>query len=216
MRDDAPDLTPELLLHAYASGVFPMAESQEDDEVFWVDPKRRGVFPLNAFHISRSLAKQMRRGDRWITFNHDFTGVVRGCADRDETWINSTIFDLYLALHAMGFAHSVEVWDQDGLIGGTYGVALGGAYFGESMFSRKTNASKMALAWLVDRLKTQGFLLFDTQFLTPHLASLGAVEVTRAHYRKQLATALLANVVFDPAAPVATAQDVIQRSTQTS
>lgn len=216
MRDETSELTPDLLLHAYASGVFPMAESQDDDEVFWVDPKRRGIFPLDGFHMSRSLIKRMRRGDRRVTFNADFAGVVQGCAARNETWINTTIFELYLALHHMGFAHSVEVWQDDALIGGTYGVALGGAYFGESMFSRDTDASKMALAWLIDKLRSEGFQLFDTQFLTPHLASLGAIEVSRADYRSRLASALLKEAMFRTDTPVASAQDVIQRNTQTS
>ena len=216
MRDDSPDITPELLLHAYASGVFPMAESHEDNDIFWVDPKRRGIFPITGFHLSRSLIKYIRGNTFWVTYDCDFSGVVSGCADRKETWINTTIYDLYLALHEMGFAHSVEVWDDDGLIGGSYGVAIGGAYFGESMFSRKSNASKIALAWLIDKLCCEGFKLFDTQFLTPHLASLGAIEITRSEYKKRLAQAILTEVPFNPSVPVATVQEIIQRRTQTS
>ena len=176
MRDEAPALTPELLLNAYASGVFPMSESRDDPEVFWVDPRFRGIIPIDGFHISRSLAKRMQRGGFRLSFDTAFVQVVEGCADRDETWISDTIFALYTALYEAGFAHSVEVWEGDTLIGGSYGVALGGAYFGESMFSRRTDASKIALAWLIDRLRLDGFTLFDTQFLTPHLASLGGIE----------------------------------------
>jgi leucyl/phenylalanyl-tRNA--protein transferase len=214
MRDE-PDLTADLLLRAYSLGVFPMAENRDDPEVFWVDPRRRGIIPLAGFRISRTLARRMRRGGYQIAIDTDFAGVVDGCADRPETWISATIRALYLDLHAMGRAHSLEVWDQDVLIGGVYGVALGAAFFGESMFSRRTDASKIALAFLVDRLRQGGFMLFDTQFLTAHLASLGAVEIPRAEYRRRLARALTAAGDFTrPAA--ATAQDVIQRNTQTS
>ncbi|NCW69172.1 MAG: leucyl/phenylalanyl-tRNA--protein transferase, partial [Marivivens sp.] len=157
MRDEAPALTPELLLNAYASGVFPMSESRDDPEVFWVDPRFRGIIPIDGFHISRSLAKRMQRGGFRVSFDTAFVQVVEGCADRDETWISDTIFALYTALYEAGFAHSVEVWEGDSLIGGSYGVALGGAYFGESMFSRRTDASKIALAWLIDRLRLDGF-----------------------------------------------------------
>ena len=165
-------LTPELLLHGYASGIFPMAESRDDDEIFWVDPRMRGVLPLEGFHISRSLARAMRRSTWTVRLNSDFVGVVDGCADRADTWINSEIYRLYKALHHIGHAHSVEIWDGVRLVGGVYGVTLGGAFFGESMFSRRTNASKMALAATVDHLVQTGFTLFDTQFLTPHLSSL--------------------------------------------
>lgn len=183
-------LSADLLLHAYASGVFPMSESRDDPEVFWVDPKRRGILPLDGFRISRSLAKTLRRGDYDIAVNHDFAGVVQGCAARAETWINGEIFDRYLELHHLGFAHSLEVWDGDQLIGGVYGVSLGAAFFGESMFSRRRDASKIALAYLVDRLNQGGYSLCDTQFITPHLASLGGREIARSTYRKLLAEAL--------------------------
>ena len=216
MRDEAPALTPELLLNAYASGVFPMSESRDDPEVFWVDPRFRGIIPIGGFHISRSLAKRMQRGGFKVSFDTAFEQVVEGCADRDETWISDTIFGLYTALHEAGFAHSVEVWEGDTLIGGSYGVALGGAYFGESMFSRRTDASKIALAWLIDRLRLDGFTLFDTQFLTPHLASLGGIEIPRGDYRKRLKTALAEPARFDAEAPIERAYSVIQRSTQTS
>ncbi|MEW2913480.1 leucyl/phenylalanyl-tRNA--protein transferase [Leisingera sp. JC11] len=208
-------LTADLLLHAYSAGVFPMAEHRDDPEVFWVDPKRRGILPLDGFRISRSLAKRIRNGGFGITVDRDFAGVVDGCADRAETWINSEIRDRYLDLHMMGNAHSLEVWHQGELAGGTYGVTLGGAFFGESMFSRRRDASKVALAYLTDRLVQAGFTLCDTQFLTPHLASLGGVEVTRARYRALLREALDKDADFSaPAVPAP--QLLLQRMTQTS
>ena len=210
-----PDLTPELLLHGYAIGIFPMAEHRDDPEIFWVDPRQRGVFPLDGFHISRSLARAMRRTDFKITVNTAFADVVTGCADRADTWINDQIFDLYQQLHHNGAAHSLEVWDGPDLVGGVYGVTLGAAFFGESMFSRRTHASKIALSCLIDRLTRGGFTLFDTQFLTPHLASLGAVEISRATYQTRLDEALKCRASFTDPAP-ATVQDVVQRMTQTS
>ncbi|HAR80919.1 MULTISPECIES: leucyl/phenylalanyl-tRNA--protein transferase [Sulfitobacter] len=210
-----PDLTPELLLHGYSIGIFPMAEHRDDPEIFWVDPRRRGVFPLDGFHISRSLARAMRRTRFTITTNTAFNDVVTGCADRADTWINAEIFSLYAQLHALGHAHALEVWEDDMLVGGVYGVTLGRAFFGESMFSRRDNASKIALACLVDRLNRGGFTLFDTQFLTPHLASLGAQEITRAAYHARLEMALMKTADFTaPAA--ASPQDVVQRMTQMS
>ncbi len=183
-------VTPELLLHAYRTGIFPMAERRDDPEIFWVDPRRRGVLPLDGFRSSRSLAKRLRRDDYKVTLNADFTGVIEGCADREETWINAEIRDLYHALHLQGHAHALEVWMDDALVGGVYGVTIGAAFCGESMFSRRTDASKIALAWMVAHLRRTGFTLFDTQFLTPHLASLGAIEITRTEYRARLADAL--------------------------
>ncbi|MDP5348528.1 MAG: leucyl/phenylalanyl-tRNA--protein transferase [Paracoccaceae bacterium] len=211
-----PVITPEMLLNAYAAGIFPMAETRHDPDVFWVDPRRRGIFPLDRFHISRSLARRMRRWPHRVTVNRAFADVVDACADRDETWINAEIRRLYLDLHAMGHAHSLEVREGDTLVGGVYGVTLGAAFFGESMFSRRTDASKIALAYLVDRLRQGGFRLFDAQFLTPHLASLGAVEVTRAEYHRQLEKALAGDGDFAGPALPETPQDVVQRITQTS
>jgi len=208
-------LSADLLLHAYASGVFPMAESRDDPEVFWVDPKRRGILPLDGFHISRSLSRSLRRDDYTIAINTDFSAVVEGCAARQETWINEEIFDRYLELHEMGFAHSLEVWDGAALIGGVYGVSLGGAFFGESMFSRRRDASKIALAYLVDRLNLAGYLLCDTQFITPHLASLGGQEISRARYRRLLAEALQQEASF-VTPPLPSPQTLLQRRTQTS
>jgi leucyl/phenylalanyl-tRNA--protein transferase len=183
-------VTPELLLQAYRSGIFPMAETRDDTEIFWVDPRRRGVLPLDGFHVSRSLARELRRDRYRVTLNADFAAVMLGCADRPETWISAGIRGLYGALHAQGAAHSLEVWEGASLVGGVYGVALGGVFCGESMFSRRTDASKLALAWLTCHLARCGFVLFDTQFLTTHLASLGAVEITREAYREALAAAL--------------------------
>ena len=203
-----PDLTPELLLHGYSIGIFPMAEHRDDPEIFWVDPRRRGVFPLDGFHISRSLARAMRRTRFTITTNTAFNDVVTGCADRADTWINAEIFSLYAQLHTLGHAHALEVWEDDMLVGGVYGVTLGRAFFGESMFSRRDNASKIALACLVDRLNRGGFTLFDTQFLTPHLASLGAQEITRAAHHARLEMALMKTADFTaPAA--ASPQEVV-------
>ena len=213
---DGGSLTADMLLRAYALGVFPMAESREDPEVFWVDPRWRGIFPLDDFHISRSLARHIRRGGFEVSVNRDFDGTLRGCADRPETWINDTIFRLYTALYARGFAHSLEVWEDGALVGGVYGVTLGAAFFGESMFSRRTNASKVALAYLVDRLRLGGFQLFDTQFITAHLRSLGAVEIPRAEYRRRLAEALARPADFIRPALPAAPQELLQRSTQMS
>lgn len=208
-------LTPELLLRGYSIGVFPMAEHRNDPDIFWVDPKRRGVMPLDGFRISRSLARRMRRGGYRIRIDVDFAGVVQGCSDRTETWISDEILQHYMVLHAMGHAHSLEIWEGETLIGGVYGVVLGAAFFGESMFSRRPDASKIAMAYLVDRLNRGGFSLFDTQFLTDHLASLGGVEITRAEYHRQLEWAIEQPARFTGSA-IPTAQEVIQRNTQTS
>jgi leucyl/phenylalanyl-tRNA--protein transferase len=209
-------ITPDVLLRAYAAGIFPMAESRDDPSIHWIDPKRRGIIPLDRFHISRSLRHRILRPNYTIRTNSAFSGVVQGCAERDETWINGDIFSLYLALHQAGYAHSLEVWEADALIGGVYGVTLGAAFFGESMFSRRTDASKVALAWLVDRLRAGGFTLFDTQFLTVHLASLGGVEISRAEYRAKLAAALQQPARFDPPGYSPSAATVSQRRIQTS
>lgn len=209
-------VTPELLLQAYRAGVFPMAEHRDDPEMFWVDPRKRGVFPLDGFRISRSLAKTLRRDAYRVTLNTAFGDVIDACADRSETWINHDIRVLYEELHHQGHAHSLEVWADDRLIGGVYGVAVGGAFCGESMFSRQRDASKIALAWLVDLLRRTGFVLFDTQFLTHHLASLGAIEITRAEYRAHLAQALQITADITSAPLAASGHDVVQRNTQTS
>ena len=212
----APDLTPEILLSAYAAGIFPMAESREDARIHWIDPRRRGVLRLDKFHISRSLTRRILSGTFTINTDRDFAVVLVGCADRPETWINDEIRALYLGLHRIGHAHSLEVWQGADLVGGVYGVTLGAAFFGESMFSRRTDASKVALAYLVCRLRVGGFRLFDTQFLTPHLASLGAVEISRGEYRRQLAAALTGQADFDRQGAIPAPQGIVQCSTQTS
>ncbi len=214
MRDADLPLTPALVLQAYRLGVFPMSESRDDPDIFWVDPRLRGVFPLDWFRISRSLARTIRRGTFRVTIDTAFADVVDGCADRPETWINPTIRAIYGALHDQGHAHAVEVWQDDRLVGGVYGICIGAAFFGESMFSRTTDASKVALAYLVDILRAGGFQLFDTQFLTPHLASLGAVEIPRAQYHRQLAAAVAQSASFSGAVP--SSEDVLHRNSQTS
>ena len=201
------DLTPALLLRAYAAGVFPMAESADSDEIFWVDPRRRGILPLDGFHLSRSLKKRLKREDHAITLDTAFDVVVSACADREETWINPTIAQLYDQLHRMGQAHSVEVWQGDMLVGGLYGVRIRGAFFGESMFSRVSDASKIALAALVARLRYGGFTLLDTQFTTPHLESLGAITVPRATYHEMLREALTHHGASFYSLPEATSPD---------
>lgn len=215
MRDEAPTLTADLLLHAYRQGIFPMSEGSNDPEIFWVEPKRRGIIPIDGFHISRSLARRLRREDYRVSFDTAFSDVVRGCADRSETWINQTIFGLSCELHERGSAHSVEVWQGNRLIGGTYGIAIKSAFFAESMFSYERDASKVALAYLLDTLGRGGFTLLDTQFLTPHLASLGGIEVSRSDYRMRLVEALDEDATFD-ASYVPSGQDVVQRNAHTS
>lgn len=192
------ELTPEILLRAYAMGIFPMSDGREDRSIHWIDPRMRGVLPLDGFHISRSLGRRLKSGEYRVTADSAFEDVVSACADRSETWISRRIQDLYCQLHNMGFAHSIEVWKAGALVGGVYGVTLGGAFFGESMFSRVTDASKVALALAVDRLQAGGFVLFDTQFLTPHLESLGGCEVPRGEYQRQLAKALAHSATFNP------------------
>lgn len=205
-----------MLMRAYAMGVFPMSEHQDDPEIFWVDPKRRGVLPLDGFHISRSLAKRIRQGGFHVSLNRDFEAVLDGCADREDTWINGEIRSLYIDLHERSQAYSLEVWsDEDSLIGGVYGVTLGAAFFGESMFSRATDASKIALAYLTTHLSRCGFTLFDTQFLTQHLQSLGAIEISREAYHEALADAVVKSADI-LAYSLPSASDVVQRRTQTS
>ena len=220
-----PDLSAETLLRGYAMGIFPMAESRDDGTIHWVDPRQRGILPLDGLHISRSLARHIRRTDAAVRIDTAFDAVVTACAERQETWISHSIQTLYRALHAAGFAHSIEVWQDGILTGGVYGVTLGAAFFGESMFSHRDNASKLALAYTVHRLRAGGFTLFDTQFLTPHLASLGGVEIPRAAYHRLLQSALPLQACFDPPGYSPSPSDVsggwaasgtMQRSTQTS
>lgn len=216
MTKDEPILTPELLLRAYAAGIFPMSEHRDDPEVFWIDPRRRGVLPLKGFHISRSLARRMRRGGYRVTLDADFQTVLDACANREETWINEEIRQLYTALHGLGHAHSLEIWEEHDLAGGVYGVSLGRAFFGESMVSPRTDGSKLALAHLTDHLDRCGFTLFDTQFITPHLSSLGAVEISRAEYHSRLHEALKGDADIHGLPLCEDPYSVVQRRTQTS
>ena len=179
-------LKPDILLSAYRAGIFPMAESALDKNIFWVDPKYRGIMPLNEFHVSKSLRKEILKLDYQVSVNTRFEEIINMCAERPETWINQEILTNYCLLNKSGHAHCLEICSDQKLIGGIYGVSIGAVFFGESMFSKKNNASKIALAYLVDRLKKTGFKLFDIQFLTPHLASLGAIEITRVKYRTLL------------------------------
>ncbi|MGB0798934.1 MAG: leucyl/phenylalanyl-tRNA--protein transferase [Planktomarina sp.] len=212
---DGAELSPDLMLHAYANGVFPMADGADLDDLFWIDPKRRGVFPLDRFRLSRSTARHMRKAQPIGTINSDFSGVVQHCANRSETWINAPLHQIYQDLNRAGFAHSVEVWEDGELAGAVFGLSLGAAFFGESMVSLRTNGSKMALTFLVDHLRRNGFTLFDTQFITDHLASLGAVEISRASYRSQLAVAIDLDRDF-LGSKIADYGAVLHRMTQTS
>lgn len=216
-KDEQPlELTPSLILRAYAAGVFPMADGADADSVFWVDPKIRGVMPLDRFHLPRRLARRIRAGGYAVTVDCAFDEVLDACADRDETWINRDIRALYAALHRMGCAHSVEVWMDGGLAGGLYGVRMGAAFFGESMFHRATDASKIALSYLVARLKAGGFTLLDSQFVTDHLARFGAERVPRETYHRMLDAALAQTADFAALPYDASPEAVLQAISQTS
>ena len=202
----SPDITPNLLLRAYAAGIFPMAESAESTELHWYDPPTRALIPLdNRFHLPRRLARTLLKKPYTVTLNTAFEAVMRGCAEPDEgretTWINDTIIELYTTLHRHGHAHAIEVWEDENLVGGLYGVSLGRAFFGESMFSRKTDASKIALTHLVALLRHCDYLLLDTQFQTPHLSRFGTFEISRVEYQHLLATALQKNAEPFPIKP---------------
>ncbi|WP_265587946.1 leucyl/phenylalanyl-tRNA--protein transferase [Sphingomicrobium arenosum] len=181
-----------MLLRGYAAGIFPMADSADAPDIFWVEPRQRAILPLDGFHLSKSLARRLRSDRFAVTADTAFEAVLAGCANRDETWINPMIARAVIGLHAAGHAHSIETWHEGRLVGGLYGIELGGAFFGESMFSTATDASKVALAWLVARLKVGGYSLLDCQFMTDHLKSLGAVTVPRARYLQLLSDALSA------------------------
>jgi leucyl/phenylalanyl-tRNA--protein transferase len=183
-------IDPDMLLRAYTIGVFPMSDGRDTDQVFWVEPKRRAIIPIDGFRVSRSLRKTLRSGAFDVTADRAFDEVIRLCAEREETWINKSIEESFIALHRIGRAHSIECWQAGELAGGLYGVALGGAFFGESMFSRRRDASKVALAWLVARLKVGGYDLLDCQFMTEHLRSLGAVEISQKDYLALLDSAV--------------------------
>jgi leucyl/phenylalanyl-tRNA---protein transferase len=190
----APKITPEIVLRAYAEGLFPMAERHDDPSLFWVSPDLRAIFPLDTFHVAKRLARTVRSDKFVVTADTCFGAVMQACAapapGREDTWINDEILRLYMALHSCGHAHSIETWFDGEMVGGLYGVSLGGAFFGESMFSCATDASKVALVHLVARLKAGGFRLLDAQFITAHLASLGAIEIPRARYLAKLQHAI--------------------------
>ena len=209
-------LSPEVLLFAYQQGLFPMAEGRNAKQIQWIQPEKRGIFQLGNFHISKSLRRVILKKDYSITINSCFPKVMEKCADRSETWINDDIYNCYCKLHEDGFAHSVEVWRNSHLIGGVYGVTIGAAFFGESMFSEAANGSKIALAYLHDRLLKAGFLLFDTQFLTEHLASLGAIEISQAQYLVKLEKALNKNAIFLDINYSSDVETIAHRRTQTS
>ena len=213
-------ITPEIVLKAYATGVFPMSDGRDDRKIFWVDPENRGILPLDNFHLPRRMHRIVRTDQFQIRTDTAFAEVMDACAapalGRWTTWINHEIQELFLDLHERGFAHCVETWTNDELTGGLYGIALGGAFFGESMFSRRNNASKVALIHLVGRLKLGGFILLDTQFITNHLLQFGAVEITRAAYHSRLASALSVVGDFNLSGKSLTSATVLQSITQTS
>jgi leucyl/phenylalanyl-tRNA--protein transferase len=190
----AVELTPELIIRAYRAGIFPMAEDATSPDLFWVSPERRGVIPLEDFHLSHSLRKKLNSHPYVIATDTDFPGIIEGCAtagtERESTWINPEIRRLYGELFARGYVHTVEVWEGADLVGGLYGMSIGAAFFGESMFHRKTNASKIAMAHLRDRLLAGGYRLLDTQFVTDHLRTFGGIEIAREDYELRLADAL--------------------------
>jgi len=201
MHSGIVQITPEIVLRAYAAGIFPMAESAEDPGIYWVEPRERGVIPLDGFHVNKRLARSVRADVYEVRIDTDFQGVIDGCAapgpDREKTWINSRIRRIYGDLFDLGYCHTVEVWDGDTLVGGLYGVSLGAAFFGESMFHRARDASKIALVHLVARLKRGGYMLLDTQFVTEHLAQFGASEVSRREYKRLLGEALAYEARWD-------------------
>lgn len=207
--------TPPQLLSAYAQGIFPMAEGAADPQLHWFDPPRRGILPVGRVHASRSLLRELRRGDWSAHLDGDFDAVVAACAARDETWINGPLVDLYHQLHLLGHAHAITIRQQGKFAGGIFGVVLGGAFFGESMVSTRTNGSKMALIWTSSHLARSGYTLFDTQFLTPHLARMGGIEIPRLQYRAMLSRALSARADFC-AVPLPDANQLWQEITQTS
>lgn len=194
------EYTPELLLSAYANGIFPMADDHDDPAIQWIDPQFRGIIPLDRYHVPRSVKKVIRQKRFEIRTNHAFEAVIRACAevqpDRARTWINQELIDLYCELHKRRYAHSVECWIDDRLVGGAYGLSLGGAFFGESMFSRVRDASKVALVNLIERLNRGGYCLLDTQFITDHLKRFGAIEIPRTAYHLRLRAALQVDAIF--------------------
>ena len=220
-RDDILlEITPQVLLKAYAVGIFPMAENADDPGLYWIEPELRGVIPLDRFHVPNRLARTVARDVFEIRLDHDFAAVIDACAaampGRPKTWINARIRRLYGELFEIGHCHTVEAWRDGKLVGGLYGVRLGGAFFGESMFSRERDASKVALVHLVARLKAGGFRLLDTQFTTAHLKQFGAIDVDRVHYHRLLEAAIPAPADFYFLAGGATGEEALQSVSQTS
>lgn len=213
-------LTPEIVLQAYTRGIFPMAESRHDPNLYWIDPEMRGIIPLGEFHLSKRLARTVKTWPHTVFVDRDFQAVIEACAapghNRDNTWINDEIVALYCDIHEMGFAHSVECWDGDRLVGGLYGISIRGAFFGESMFSSVTDASKVALVHLVARLKAGGYKLLDVQFVTSHLKRFGAVEIPRSDYHGLLDDALGVDGDFYSLSPSPDISAILQSITQTS
>ena len=213
-------ITPDIVLKAYATGIFPMSEGRDEPEMFWVDPEKRGILPLDEFHLSRRLRRTVRQSPFTIRIDSAFEQVMIACAapasGRWTTWINNEIQELFTTLHHRGFAHSVEAWEGEELVGGLYGIALGAAFFGESMFSRRTDASKIVLVHLVARLQAASFVLLDTQFITDHLRQFGAVEISRAEYHSRLSLALSEYSAFSLSGRSLSSAAVLQSITQTS
>jgi len=193
-------LTPDNIIKAYSVGIFPMAENYSDQKIYWINPQNRGILPLGGLHISKSLRKTIKRKSFNVTYNYNFRHIIQECAKigsrRPETWINQEIMEAYIELHKIGYAHSIECWIDNKIVGGLYGIALGGAFFGESMFSQQSNASKIALVHLVAILKDRGFILLDTQFTSDHLETMGVIEISRENYLKKLKNALAKSPVF--------------------
>jgi len=214
------NINEETILKSYSLGIFPMSESFDDPNLYWINPKKRGVIPINDFKISKNLRKEIKKKKFLITINKDFNGVIKNCAkktkNRPSTWINKEIIKLYSNLHKIGHAHSIEAWHQDKLVGGLYGVSLGSAFFGESMFSIMSNSSKICLVYLLVNLKIKKFTLLDTQFVNPHLKKLGAIEISRKKYLKMLGSSLKKSANFNKKISQSSIYDIIQSMTQTS
>ncbi len=214
------NLNEETILKGYSLGIFPMSESFDDTKIYWINPKKRGVIPIKDFKISKSLKKEIKKNKFKITINKNFNEVITNCAkktkNRPKTWINKKIIDSYSNLHEIGHAHSIEAWFQNKLVGGLYGVSLGSAFFGESMFSTMSNASKICLVYLIANLNKKGFTLLDTQFVNPYLKKLGAIEISRKKYLKILGNSLKKNIDFNKKIPQSSIYEDIQSMTQTS
>ncbi len=218
--DQSLAITPQVVLKAYACGIFPMAENADDPSIYWIEPRERGILPLDGFHIPRRLARAVRHEDYEIRIDFDFEGVIEACAEpapgRRKTWINDEIRRIYRDLYRIGNAHSIEVWRDENLIGGLYGVSLGAAFFGESMFHRERDASKIALVYLVARLRAGGYTLLDTQFVTEHLKQFGAIEVPRKRYQQLLERAIAEPADFAQLPIPSSSELVLQLVNQTS